>query len=731
MTELKKHQSHKRPFESLFLVPTKAMAHQWKMHPTKKQIELSRKYATKEEVELGKRLDKEFNCELEYDRAAAQKREAFAVESNSLVKRGESPTASFQQINDEKREALRTKLKARRADKCRSQAEIDGLVNEKLASIKKSFDSSLHTCPEPISLASRQVTPLSVYLQQSPRKGDIANNEKTCVRMYHQAWSNKYRIGLENGALGAKVAPPVLTGDRITSELTKNATRAILESGAYLSAARNGYTTFLTLTFDKKARADLDKKVAVSGNKTKRYTHRYRALNPHTGRMKNFKESYQIECYEGVPAEYNTDLNENIKSHSSGNPANGVFTPISWEPKTTIGKEVSRFFDAAQKMYQRGWHSHLTEIEKEYPWGMVRGCVSEETKQEPKLMYCPEFVNKRNATGEVQDFTFNDELEHYNNRKHTDSAYIEKEAFWGFQEKGAPLDYMWVAEQPENDKGEKNPHVHVMMRWQVEREYFQSWAIRLESLWKHGFAKLEKIKTPQAASNYLLKAVGYLTKGGNSEQGDILGNRYGISASARAPKWECIGEFYADNFIAILGELREKLNRKKAKCRSLINVKINDVKAQKAKIATLKNIDKKTPTEKRQIAIEKIRKSLIESDEQIKQMTEYSHQLPFINEFAVGAMSEEQASKFLHFAMQERFWNAEVKENRYSKWAELKENTAQALKHYRAYYREFQWIIEIKELSWQWAENDSYFQPVTEINNVMIDENGHEWELVA
>lgn len=689
---------------------------------------------TKQQIETGRKLDLELNTELSFYREAAQESAAFEGDSNSLVKRGESPTLTFQQKCELKHKELLEKHSIIRGEKHKEKVEISSRINKALASEKRLLKSSLHTCPEPISLSSRKSIPLNDYLKFAPREGEIYKNEKTCVRMYHQAWSGKYRMGLEVGALGAKVAPPETSGERITKELTKNAVTSILESGAYMSATRTGYTTFATLTFSDESRQDLESLITVSGNKSKNYTYKYRALNPSSGRMKTFKEKYTVTCIEGVPAEFNQEHDEDITSHSNCIPATGAFTPISIEPKTTIGKEVSRFFDAAQKMYQRGWVAEYQQ-DNENTKDWVDFERTNKIVQPPKIMFCPEMVTKRLVTGEIPTIEQAIEqkigFEPYNNAKHTSSEYLEREAVFGMQEKGAPLDYMWVAEQPDNKEGGKNPHVHVMMRWGVDKCVFRSWAKRLEQIWGHGFTKLEKIRTPQAASNYLLKAVGYLTKGGSSSQGDILGNRYGISSSARAPKWECIGEFYADNFIAILGELREKLNRKKAKNRALLNAEINKQSGYKKKVATLTNVNEKSYTERRRDEIDRIKKRLMSSDESIKAQAKINNELPFINEFAVGSMTEVQATKFLHFAMRERWWNAEVKTNRYNSWDELKQNTIEALKINREYWRGYEHLIETKELSFLWAKERANYELITDKINQVFDEYGNEYELVA
>jgi hypothetical protein len=671
----------------------------------------------KEQVELAQRLNKElsyldFHAKHERTtREAAGKSVAFELDSNSLVKRSESPTRDFQYVTDQKRK----------------NAKINGQVNLLRAKQHQKHVKNLHTCPEPLSLSSRKTIPLSDYLATVHTTGSISSETKTCVRMYHQEWSGKYKLGLETGALGAKVTPPLASGERVTSELTKKAIKNILESGAYMSAARKGYTTFLTLTFNKASRNALNEIIAVNGNKTK--TYRYQPNGSKT------PKKYIIECIAGIPNELNPNFDETISSYSNAVPATGAFSKVSFEPKTTIGKEVSRFFDGAQKIYQRGFVPEFIETKAPKSETFNQNIVCISSNHEPvkpaMVMFCPEVVTKKSSSGEILDFEYAGDFEKYNPRKHTDSQYLEKHACFGQSEKFAPLDYMWVAEMPENSNGEKNPHVHILMRWQVNPQIFQAWAKRLERLWGHGFAKLERIHTPQAASNYLLKAVGYLTKSESSEQGDISGNRYNISASARAPKWECIGEFYADNFIAILGELREKLNRKKATLRAATNAKINQQSELKKYAAKLRNINQKSPSEKRQAYIEAIKKDLLLNDHFIQSNHSEINQLPFANDFSIGGMDEDQAAKLLHWAMRDRWWNCDVKEHRYSHWQELKQNTIEAVKQARAHLRNHQWLLETRDLTWQWAEEQNQYDPIGEAENTVFDEDGREWELVA
>jgi len=90
--------------------------------------------------------------------------------------------------------------------------------------------------------------------------------------------------------------------------------------------------------------------------------------------------------------------------------------------------------------------------------------------------------------------------------------------------KKPPL-FIWVAENPSNS----NPHVHILTNVAVEYRHFRSWASGLEGLWGNGMVHLEKIKYSKAAGRYLLKAIGYLAKGADGNQGEIIGQRYGVT----------------------------------------------------------------------------------------------------------------------------------------------------------------------------------------------------------
>lgn len=178
--------------------------------------------------------------------------------------------------------------------------------------------------------------------------------------------------------------------------------------------------------------------------------------------------------------------------------------------ETTVQNEVSRFFDGLQKMYQRGF----------------------------------EYVDEQ---GRVQEVAGSPKID-------------------GKRER---LDYLWVAECPDTidtESGEvmgQNPHVHVLMRYRVPFQHFKAWSKRVESLWGQGFAHLEKIKDGEKAGAYMAKAAGYLCKAqGKTDQGTIRGNRYAISASARAPDWVCVGLYELGKMGFLIAEAAENFAEK-------------------------------------------------------------------------------------------------------------------------------------------------------------------------
>ncbi len=144
------------------------------------------------------------------------------------------------------------------------------------------------------------------------------------------------------------------------------------------------------------------------------------------------------------------------------------------------------------------------------------------------------------------------------------------------------LKYCWVAENPQNDAGEDNPHLHVLMSWRVPFAVFDAWSKRIEGIWGQGFAHLEKIKDPEQAGAYMAKAAGYLTKAqGATDQGEIRGNRYGISADARAPEWALVGRYELGIMGHLIADVYDFFGFKygpKFKARRKLNGALNAVK---------------------------------------------------------------------------------------------------------------------------------------------------------
>lgn len=125
------------------------------------------------------------------------------------------------------------------------------------------------------------------------------------------------------------------------------------------------------------------------------------------------------------------------------------------------------------------------------------------------------------------------------------------------------LAYCWVVEIPVNERGEENPHIHMLLGWRVAYRHFSAWAERIERIWGNGYFKLEKIKDCKCAGAYMAKAAGYITKAqGDTGQGVVRGNRYGISECARAPDWVVIGKAQLHSMGQIIADVYDHLTVK-------------------------------------------------------------------------------------------------------------------------------------------------------------------------
>lgn len=335
----------------------------------------------------------------------------------------------------------------------------------------------------------------------------------TVARLVHRVWSGEWRLACRSDYVPSS-PPPLNSGARETSCLSARAVRALSDSGDFVARSEGGYSTFVTLTLDEAARLRVSRPVA------------HEVLEKGHAPPWGLPGAVGLLVMPGVKASgqfswvrlWVRSLAENERpagAYIDGVRSAGVFCPVVWRPASSVQREASRWFDTISKMRSRGWCA---------PYLRARTRVDSSGAE-----WCP--VSWL-APG-------------------SDESKID-----GVDD---PLQYCWVAEAPLNDVGEANPHVHVLFRWRVSWELFPAWKSRLERAWGQGFAHIEKIKKPSAASAYLMKAIGYLTKGSDSEaQGFIRGNRYGISRAARAPDWEHVCSWAWGHLSGLLDHAREQ-----------------------------------------------------------------------------------------------------------------------------------------------------------------------------
>ncbi|MFA0696627.1 hypothetical protein [Vibrio sp. 10N.222.49.C9] len=404
---------------------------------------------------------------------------------------------------------------------------------------------------------------------------------------------------------------------------------------------------------------------APEANSGTRYTEK---LTPKS--VSNMFESgaYVAQCHEGfttfltltfTPAQRHAIFG----AMDEGIDADGPFTPVEFErdtgdlipgkdglytrlPKqpfkiikpldTSIGRETSRFLDGSKKMFHRGWYTEDGDY------------VSGQFKAKPSP--------------------------------------------FGPDREKADFHYMWVAESPMNEDGEPNPHVHLLLKWTVDKKHFKDWAKRLESLWGHGMAHIERIRQPKAASTYLIKAVGYAAKGNNADQGLIKGNRYSIARVSRAPSWETLASFEADNITAVIRELGYKLEQWKKPLLRTIS-RINKQKAQTVKASSIAKQQGKPEDH-----LKKLQSRIIRLEHAAKKTTQQmkSRQMHASsgNRFSItfdGDEAKERMDNFLMWAAGARGWSMTCRDIDCSDLKQEADETYQAQYHHflerRAYWR--------------------------------------------
>ena len=354
--------------------------------------------------------------------------------------------------------------------------------------------------------AAPKLKPALVELPEpKPHTAQDLKQPGTWAVVEKRDWCGEWRLRMETRP-GSDHKTPENSGDRITAMLSERGAKKISESCYWLACKRGGFTTFATLTLSEEARRNLQRRVLKpTGNQSPDgFTTIKPEIEPAKPKQRPLAPVFDGENQHAEANQAATVAAEHTPLHeTTGRP----YTPLQPEWVLSVQKEASRFFEAAGQMYRRGWQYQNDNGETvRVPGSRALYCVEGED------------TDKRNG------------------------ARFTRLKWWR-----EPLDYLWVAENPDRvdeETGEylgENPHIHLMMRWRVPYRHFQAWAERLEKLWGHGFAHLEKIKDPQKAGAYVAKAAGYLTKGqGKADQGEIRGNRYGISKRARAPGWiEC------------------------------------------------------------------------------------------------------------------------------------------------------------------------------------------------
>ncbi|WIG70026.1 hypothetical protein KEC58_17555 [Photobacterium damselae] len=481
----------------------------------------------------------------------------------------------------------------------------------------------------------------------------------TRVRLMKRDWSGQYRIlQTTQGALGANQLDENC-GERFTEKLTKRAVTKIFESGAYVAACHGGYTTFVTLTFTQQQRNALFGAMVQSDD---------------------------------VPAQTPISIERNMSKVVVADIA-GAYTPID-----TTAKDP---------------HATIPLIE-------VGGQVLIDVhNQDGEIAgaYCPVWSKPE------KEFTITKDAETSIGKEV--SRFIDgmKKMFsrgWkGIDENGQPFSingddgdfhYLWVAECPANDDGEPNPHVHLLMRWTVEKEHFQAWAKRIENIWGNGIAHIERIREPKAASSYIIKAVGYAAKGENADQGLIKGNRYGMAKCSRAPAWETIASFEAGNMAGIIKECAYQLEQwKKPLLRSFHRMSKEHDQTIKAK-ALAKESKIKSDVNKLNNRLKRIENSMIKIKEQMRSRGVHASTK---NQFCLSFDGEEAENKvwdFLLWAAGARGWSM-VPVDGYTDYQDINFESVyySAVEHYQPNRDRF---LD-KQKYWQAVLSDSEPKPQT------------------
>jgi hypothetical protein len=578
-------------------------------------------------------------------------REAAAkAEKTRLVKRRKSPTQPKRDENPRSKQSLL-------AGKAKS---LDSLFTSALMNLspKKRAEKRAELLgvgfDETLDLETGEIKPkLTAEIERGHYASKPLEADKSAkVHFQSRNWSNDYRVVCTQNTR-ASDAPDANTGDRLTQTVTSRARGKIVDSGLYMQAVKGGFNSFLTITLDEKARKKLN--------------------NKHLKKDRGGKAGEIIKPWFDANGEKLVfEMAENNEIEASGR-----FTLLKFD-FSTIGEQLSPFFDALGKMHKRGFvatgNVTNTPRAKKYPFGKVE-CIGRNER-----LYPWGKVSSVGASGRVESDLMHDnerlyswgvvecietcERRAYTNEKMEITAVeCEQSA-----SKKPVFDYLWCAEAPakkhgskvyewEGEKieiqcvGEQNYHAHVLMRWNVEPVFFHEWAARIEKIWGQGFVTIERIKNAKAAAAYLLKALGYLVKGAEGSQGEIRGNRYNISKHARAEGWENCATHDAQHMYGLIQEYAQGLEAKKERKK----FKSLDHKKTLGTVEKLKNVNKNDFSEKRAQFIEKLEQKLESVNEKISELSEELH-----GNFARGGVAkfanESAFVGFIDWAIGVRGW---------------------------------------------------------------------------
>lgn len=468
-----------------------------------------------------------------------QAREAAArrAETDSLVNGRKSPTQQKRTEN---------------------QARVLSLLSRSIQSDQRTADTPFDEYArydaaqqgKPVSLVEGYATPREKGEKYLRTGGAVA-------ALCHRAWNNQTKIQIVAQTV-SQAAPAPQTGTRSSEALTPRAVKNVIEAGAYTATVEaHGLRTFATFTFSD--------------------DHRRRVLSGHLDVEAPYtKVAWSPLGYVPV-ADIMGAFSPVAFKKNMANPIQHIAGAFSTLPEVADYAGAFCWIDDKPRHYRKAGLTTTPTVINEN--GEIAGAFCP-LDRAPYVVnadgeiagdYCP--TERRPArlweVERITKTTIGKEMS-----RTLDALKKMFERGWEYtNDNGDKIKvpatdgefrYIWVAESPANEAGEPNPHAHLLTNIAVEREHFAAFCQRVERIWGNGFAHFERIRNKHAASSYIIKAVGYAAKGDNGTQGWIEGNRYGISRSARAPKWEVLATFEAERMSAVIGECRRRLDKWKA-----------------------------------------------------------------------------------------------------------------------------------------------------------------------